>query len=292
LHFFARLPDFTLYRRLFVAHWLLRAMLHGLWLLGANFRHRCVIGLMLNLRRRFFGFALHLQPVFLQLLRVDRLFRAALLCLSLIRLSVLRPAFTAIRTISAIATATATATATAATIAAPAARLIAFLPRRTIAIAFLGSGVGGLPLLHGWPWLLLLWARVALLIGTPLALRTITLRTLRLRLVSLLRNFRIRSIAVRPVRPRLLLLRRALVAPRLLVAPCIAIAALLVRPAAASVTLLVARAVATSATSITSATSTASAALAAAMLVPVARFVVATLGALRPGGMHAGLVCC
>jgi hypothetical protein len=258
-------------------------MLYGLRLLGASFRHRSVNGLVLALRRRFLGFALHLQPVFLQLLRVDGLFRAALVCLSLIRLSVLRPAFTAIRTISAITAATATAT----TIATPAARLVALLPRWTIAIAFLGSGVRGLPLLHGRPRLLLLLrARVALLIGTPLALRTITVRPLRLRLVRLLRNFRIRSIAVRAVRPRLLLLWRALIAPRLLVAPCIAIAALLVRPSAASVTLLVARTVATS---ITSATSTASA---AAMLVPVARFVVATLRALRLRGMHAWFVCC
>ena len=216
---------------------------------------------------------MHFQPMFFQLLRVNRLLRA------LVLLRVFRTALATVWTITPVAA----ATATAAAIAAPAARFFAILPRRTVAV--LRTRIRAL--LHRWSRLLLLRARVALLFGPALALGTLCLR-----LICLLRNFRVRSIAVRPLRPGLLLLRGALIAPRLLVALCIAIAALLVRPSAASVTLLITRAIATSATSIASATSTASATLAAAMLVPVARFVVATFGALRSRGMHARFVGC
>lgn len=262
------------YRLLFNARlfdpWLLDA-----WFFGARLLHvlywsglgcRFAMHLSLNL-----GFALHLQPVFFQLLRVNRLFR------TLVLLRVFRTALATVWTIAPVAA----ATSTAATIAASTARFFSILPRRTVAV--LRTRIG--PLLHGWPRLLLLRARVALLlIGPPLALGTLCLR-----LLSLLRNFRARSIAVRPLRPGLLLLWGTLVASWLLVAFCIAIAALLVRPAAASVALGITRAIATSATSITSATSTASA---TAMLVPVARFVVATFGALRPRGTHAWFVSC
>ena len=90
----------------------------------------------------------------------------------------------------------------------------------------------------------------------------------------------------------MLLLRGALVAPRLLIASRIAIATLLlVRAAATAVALLVTRTVATPAASISTAAPAAPTTLAAPMLVPVARFVVAAFGALRPGGMHTWFVC-
>lgn len=260
-----------LHARFFRTYFLNTGLFHVLNRCRSSFCRR----LMMCLRFRF-SFALHLQPVFFQLLRVNRLLRA------LVLLRVLGTTLATVRTITAIATTTAAASAAA--IAAPAARFFAILPGRTIAIAFLRPGVRGLPLLHGRPRLLLLLrARVALLIRPPFALGALCLR-----LVSLLRNFRVRPIAVRPVWPGLMLLRRALVAPGLLVAPSITVAALLVRPAAASVALLIA----TSTSSITSVACATSTASAAPMLVPVARFVVAALGALRPRGMHTWFVGC
>lgn len=269
--------------------WFFNARFFNALLFNAGRRSGLGHGVVVRLRLRLvrLRLALHLQPVFLQLLRVEGLLRA----LRLRR--VLGPAFSAIGAIATISAATATTTS----IAPSAARLFAFLPRRTVAVFRPRIRA----LLRGWPRLLLRTRMT--LFGSPLtlrsiglrpilpAVRTLCLRTLCLRLLSLLRNFRVRSIAVRPLRPGLLLLRGALVAPRLLVALCIAIAALLVRPATASVALVITRAIATSATSIASATSTASATLAAPMLVPVARFVVATFRALRPCATHARFVC-
>jgi len=217
------------------------------------------------------------------LLGVKRLFR------TLVLWRVPRPAFAAIRTIATFGA----ATSPAAAIASSAARLFAILPRRTVAV--LRARVRSL--LHRWPRLLLLLllrTGLALLIGPPLALGTIGLRTilpavraLCQRLLALLWNIGLRPFSVRAVRSRLLLSRGSLVAPRLLIASCIAIATLLlVRTAATTVALVIALAVAASATP------TATATLAAPMLVSVARFVVATFRALRSRGTNARFVGC
>ena len=195
---------------------------------------------------------------------------------------VLGLALAAIGTIAAVCT----AAASAASIAPPAARFFALRARRTIAV--LWTGVRALR--HGRARLLLLRTRLALLIGPTLRLRLLT--CLRL-LLPLLRNFSARLLAVRAVRARLLLLRRPLIAPWLLVAlrVCIAIAALMViRTAATAFALLVAATFATSATAIASA-APASATLASATLVPVARFVVPTFRALRLRWSHRRFVC-
>ena len=254
-------------------------------------------GIAMDLRFRIvrLSLALHLQPVLFQLLGVKRLLRTLL---ALLR--VLRPAFATVGTIAPIGA----ASAAAAAIASRAARLFAILLRLTVAVLRTCTG----SLLHRRP-LLLLRTRVAL-IGSPLALRTIGLRAILpavlahclrllalLRVISLLRPIGLRPILppLRPVRARLLLLRGPLVAP------CIAIAALLlVRPAAAAVALVIAPALATSVTAfaalafaaIASATATASATFAAAMFVPVARFVAAAVGPLRPCRMHRRFVGC
>jgi hypothetical protein len=244
---------------------------------GLGYRFAMVLRLCL-------GFALHLQPVFFQLLSVNRLLRAMVL------LRLLRPALSTVGTIATIAA----ATATAAAIAPPTARLFALRPRRTIGILRTRTRT----LLHGWPRLLLLLlllrTGLALLIGPPLTLGTIGLRTilpavraLCRRLLALLRSIGLRPFSVRAVRAGLLLLRGALVAPGLLVAPCIAIATLLlVRTAATAVALLVTCAVATSAASISSAAPAAPTTLAAAMLVPVARLVPRAFRTLRPCRTH------
>ena len=118
----------------------------------SGFRHRFMVGLRFRL-----GFALHLQTMLLELLRVDGLLRAQML------LRLLRPALAAIGTIAAIRTA---AAATAA-VAPPAARFFSILARRTIAV--LGTGVRTLR--HRRPGLLLLRARMPLLLRPPLTLR-------------------------------------------------------------------------------------------------------------------------
>ena len=235
---------------------------------------------LMGLRFRL-GFALHLQTMLLQLLRVDRLFGA----LALLR--VFRPPLAAIRTICAVRT----ATATAAAIAPAAARFFALRARRTIAV--LGTGVR--TLLHRRPGLLLLRSRLARLIGPSLALgllltllRNFSTRLLAPRLFAP-RLFALRLFAARAFGTRLLLLRRALVA--LLVTFCVAVAALLrVRTTAAAIALLVPATFATSTASIASATP-ASATFAAPVLVPVARFVTPAFGTLRPGGMNRRFVC-
>lgn len=226
-------------------------LLHLLCRSGLGYRLAMVLRLRL-------GFALHLQPMFFQLLSVDRLLGA----LALWR--VLRPALSTVGTIATIAA----ATSAVAAIAPPSARLFALRPRRTIGILRTRTRT----LLHGWPRLLLLLLRtgLALLIEPPLSLR----------LVCLLRNFSPWLFAIRAVRAGLLLLRGALVAPGLLVASWIAIATLLlVRATATAVALLVSCAVATS-------TAPAPAALAAAMLVSVARLIARAFRTLRPCGTH------
>ena len=159
--------------------WLFHARLFDARLFRALFfdaRRRSSFGHGFTMARRFaflrLGFALHLQPVFFQLLRIDRLFRATLM----LRLRVLRPPLAAVGTITAIAA----ATAAAASIAPPAARLFAFLTRRTVAV--FRVPIRALALLHGRPGLLLR-ARVALLIGPPLTLRPFALRAFCLRLL-------------------------------------------------------------------------------------------------------------
>lgn len=239
----------------------------GRW---SGLRHRIAMALCLRIVR--LSLALHLQPVLLQLLSVERLLRA------LVLLGVFRPALTTVRAITPVGA----ATAPAAAIASPAARLFAILLRLTVAV--LRARIG--PLLHGRP-LLLLRTR-GTLIGAALRLRPFAGLIHGLRKIDWLLDLSLRPIglrtilpAIRPVRARLLLLRWALFAP------CIAISTLLlVRPAAATVALVIALAVAASVTSIASATPTASATLAAAMLVPVTRLVARAFRTLRPCRTH------
>jgi hypothetical protein len=113
----------------------------GAYRLGARFRRRSGCGLPMSLRCRFFSLALHLQAVFLQLLRIYGLLRVAL-----VRLRVLRPALAAIWTIAPVAA----ATAAAAAIAPPAARFFTVRTRRAIAV----FRPRVLALLHGRPGLL------------------------------------------------------------------------------------------------------------------------------------------
>ena len=268
---------------------LFHARLFDPWLLNARlFQTRCwssvgswlAMGLM-GLRFRL-GFALHLQAMFLQLLRVDRLLGALTL------LHVLRPVFSTIGTIASFAAATSTAAAAA--IAPPAARFFALRARRTIAV--FGTGVGAL--LHRRARLLLLRTRMPLLVGPALGLRL---------LLCLLRNFSPRLLTPKLLtagafRARRRRLWRPLIAPRLLVAPCICItvaALLLVRTAAAAVALVVAATFATSAAPVASTitcAAPASTTSAAPVLMPVAGFVSTAVGALRPWGMHAWFVGC
>ena len=115
--------------------------------------HRIAVDLRLRVMR--LSLALHLQPVLLQLLRIERLLR------TLVLLCVLRPRSSALRTIAPVGA----ASATAATIASPAARLFAILPRRAIAV--LGDRIR--TLLRGRPrWLL---RTRGTLIGAALRLR-------------------------------------------------------------------------------------------------------------------------
>ena len=233
-----------------------------------------------------FGFARHLQPVFFQLLRVDRLLGA------LVLLHLFRTAFATIRTI-----ATPTAAATAAAVATPA-RFFALCARCTVAVLRSCVLARIRALIHRRPRLLLRTRLALLLVGTPFCLRLVALGPsrlsidLRLLIAPLL-------LATGALRTRLLLLWGALFAPRLLFALSITIATLLVtlrvRTAAAAVALLIAAAFATStaasvAPTITSA-APASATLAAPVFVPVARFVVSALGALRPRRTHCRFVC-
>lgn len=239
----------------------------------SGFHHRLMVGLRFGL-----GLALHLQTVLLELLRVYRLFGA------LVLLDMFRPALATFGTIAPFGA----ATSTAAAVAPSAAWLLAIRARRTIAV--FGTGVRAL--LHRRARLLLLRTRMPLLFGPPLCLRL---------LLCLLRNFSPRLLAiraVRAVRARRLLLRRALIAPRLLFALCICItvaALLLVRTAAAAVALVVAATFATSAAPVASTITSAapsSTTSAAPVLMPVARFVATAVGALRPWGMHAWFVGC
>lgn len=143
---------------------LFHARLFDPWLLNAwLFQTRCwssvgswlAMGLM-GLRFRL-GFALHLQAMFLQLLRVDRLLGALML------LHVLRPMFSTIGTIATLCA----ATAAAAAIAPPAARFFALRARRTIAV----FGTGVQTWLHRRPRLLLLRTRMPLRLRPALTLR-------------------------------------------------------------------------------------------------------------------------
>lgn len=219
-------------------------------------------------------FALLLEAVFLQLLRVHGLVRA-LHVLLLLRTAL---AAFAVRTIAPVAATTAPSAATA--IAASTTVLFAFLLRRTVRI------------LRTLLRPLLLRRARRTLIRPALALRAIAIRPFNLRDFSLrlhcgLRlHCALRTLALRAIRARLMLLRRALVAP-LLVASAVA---LLIATAVAAVALVIAPAVATS---ITSATSTPSAALPAALLVPFAMLFARALGTVRtrrPGRPHGGFV--
>src|SRR6185503_5385692 len=141
---------------------------------------------------------LHFQPVFFELLRVNRLLRA------LVLRCVFWTAFATVRTIAAVS---ATATATAATVAPPTARFVPVLSRRSIAV--IRSRV--LPLLHGR-------ARLLLLLLLRRTRRTLIRTPFPLRLLSLRLDF-----ALRALRPGLLLVRGPLVAALLLVAPLLAV---------------------------------------------------------------------
>ena len=172
-------------------------------------------------------------------------------------------------TFRTIATVSAAA-ATAAAIAAPAAMFFAFLLR--------GSRLS-----------VLLALRSALLLGRAgrtLVRPALALRAFDLGKLALLRHLSLLAFALRAIRPGLLLLR-ALVAARLLVA------ALVIAPAfaAASVALVIAPAFAaasaTAAAAAASATSITSATLAAALFVPVAMLVAR---AFRPRRTHGGLI--
>jgi len=114
---------------------------------------------------RHFRFALLLQPVLLELLRVDGLVRALHVLRTLLRVRAplaLRPiaafALRAITTVSA-------ATAAAAAIAAPPAMFFAFLLRRTLAVLLALRSAG----------LLLLGRARRTLIGPALALRAVSI---------------------------------------------------------------------------------------------------------------------
>ena len=144
-----------------------------------RFRRRFPVRLRFPLISRL-GLALHLQPVFLQLLRVERLLRILVRCL--LRMRVLRPALAAI-------SASASAPATSAT-AAPAMFFSAFL---RWAIAVLRT------LLRP----LLLRRALRPLIRPALALRAFVRLPLGLRKLALLGDFSLRA-----VRTGLLLLLR------------------------------------------------------------------------------------
>lgn len=176
--------------------------------------------------------ALLLQPVLLELLGVKRLRRILLLGL------VLRPALATLGTITPVGA----ASAAAAAVTSPAAGLFAFLLRLTVAV--LRSRIGSL--LHGSlrrPLLLRRTRRA--LIGAALALRTLGglafgLRKLALLLDLVLRlGLALRTLALGAIRPRLLLLRRARIAARLVVAALmipfsVTLAARLITPALAA----------------------------------------------------------
>ena len=138
---------------------------------------------------RHLRFALHLQPMLFELLRVERLLRI------LLRMRLLRPAFTAIAS-----TATAAAAAAAA-VTAPALFFATFL-RRTVAV------------LQARLRPLLLRRALRTLIRPAFALRTLERLALCLGKLALLRDLALRAIGAR----LLLLLRRPLVAAGLLVA--------------------------------------------------------------------------
>ena len=231
---------------------------------GRRLRRRLVA--LLALRCLHIRFALLLQAVLFQLLRVD----------GLLRRRKIRPLLllAAIRTVAAIAAAPA---ASAAVTAAPA-QLVAFL---RLAIRVLWC----LVLLR--PRLTLRALLIALLaVLLTLALRLVTLRQLlggRL-LGRLLQRLRLLGLLLRPLLAPLLLIAAWLVRPAAtlaarLVAIRISIAAMLVAPAAPAVALVAALA----------ATLTAFVAL---MIAPAvaARFVARPLIALRPGWPHGRLV--
>lgn len=170
--------------------------------------------LLLRLGFAHLCFPMHLQPMLLQLLRVNGLLRALVLALG--------TAFAAIGTITTI---TAASTATAA-VTASTPMLLAFL-RRGVAIAILRARIGSLRL----PLLLRRTRRA--LVRTTLALRALVRLPLGLGQFALLLNLALRTLALRAIVAWLLLLRRTLVAA-LLIAPFVAVAALLaVAPAAA-----------------------------------------------------------
>ena len=206
--------------------------------------------------------ALHLQAVFLELLRVEGLFRALLARL------LVRAILATIRTIAPVGTAAATAAAIA-----PAARFAALLFRLAVAIRRAAN--------RSLRPLLLRRTRRTL-VGAALTLRLLgrrnrALRKLGLRLDLCLRNIRLRALLPAVLRTvlalLLLLLRRALIAP-LLVAPTVAAAIAAVLALASPVAVCALLAVASrAAITVTAATMT---------IVAVAVLVARPVRALRP----------
>lgn len=216
---------------------------------------------------RHFGLALHFQPVLLELLRIQRLLAGLVLR---------RPALSAIRAIAPIRTITPVRTPSPSAAAAtpPAAMLFAFLLGRTCSV---------LRALRS-AWLLLLRRTGRALIRAAFALRTLCVLALGLGQFSLLGNGGLRRIGLRPVRAGLLL-GRALVPARLLIATVVAIAArLMIALAVAAVALMIAPAVAAS---VTCATPTA---IPAAALMAVTVLVARPVRPLRPGRTHRGFI--
>ena len=236
---------------------------------------------------RHLGFALLLQAMLFQLLRIDRLVRAlhvGIVTTGLLRARLFlarlafRAALAAIRTI----TSTAATAATAATATTSAAMLFTFLLWRT-------RSVRRCCLRAPWRLGLLRRARRAL-VGPALALRAVAVRTLHLAEFSLLRHFRLLALALRAIRPRLLLLLRTWFAGLRLIAARLITATVTSITSAAAIALVIALAFATtvaSAAAITAATSTT---FAAATLVPVAVLVARTLFARRPCRTHRGFI--
>ena len=212
---------------------------------------------MLRLRFRLvhLRLALLLQPMLLELLRVERL------------LGTLRPR-PALAAFPAI-----TVPAAASPVAPAAPVLFAFLLRRPRAV--LRRLLRPRLLRRAW----------RALIGTALALRTLGVLVFGLRKLALLLDLALRTLALGAIRPHLLLMGRALVAALLLVAPAVAVGTRLITPAITAL-LVIAPAVAVA----TRLAIASPGAFAAAMILPVTRFVARTFRALRPRRTHARLV--